>query len=142
MTKPVINLVTAVHNLTRSKDLITILNTSGLCYGYTKMKMIDTALARIIISTAGTNRVLVAPVYVPEHPISGPMDNFDLIERNLSGTGNTHDTVLVIFQNVRKAEPLPRNTSCISVATTFNKSIKLKEPLPCQKLLHMGNYSK
>ena len=60
------------------------------------------SLARRIISMAGTTRVPVALVFVPEHPISGGMDNFDRIEINLSGTGSTHDTV--IFQNVPKAE--------------------------------------
>ena len=125
-----VNLVQTIHNLTRSKELIEILNTLGFCFGYKKMKNIDFAIAKRITSLLGPNdRVPLAPVFTPVHPISGAMDNFDHIERNLSGKGSSHDTVLVLFQTVPVNDTSPSNLEG-----------RLKEILPCQQLLYMGDY--
>ena len=95
-----VNVVQTIHNLTRSKELIEIMNSLGICIGYNKMKTIDFTLAKRIISLLGTNdRVPVKPVFTLQQPISAAMDNFDHIENTLSGKGSSHDTVLVLFQN-------------------------------------------
>ena len=61
-----VNLVQTVHNLSRSKDLITILNKHGLCYSYDKMKKIDSQLCQWIMLRAELNRVPVPPVFVSD----------------------------------------------------------------------------
>ena len=121
-----VNLVQTIHNLTRSKELIEILNTLGFCFGYKKMKNIDFAIAKRITSLLGPNdRVPLAPVFIPAHPISGAMDNFDHIERNLSGKGSSHDTVLVLFQNVPVNDTSPSNLNKISVRSSQNVALQL-----------------
>ena len=134
-----VNLVQTIHNLTRSKELIEILNTLGFCFGYKYMKNIDFAIAKRITSLLGPNdRVPLAPVFTPAHPISGAMDNFDHIERNLSGEGSSHDTVLVLFQNVPVNDTSPSNLNKISVRSSQNEG-RLKEVISCQQLLYMGD---
>ena len=137
-----VNLAQTIHNLTRSKELIEILNMLGFCYGYKKMKNIDFALVKRSVSLlTEDDRVPLAPVFSPEYPISGAMDNFDHLERNLSGKGSSHDTVLVLFQNVMIHDVEPSSLEKISIRSNENNG-RIKDTLPCQQLLRMGKNSR
>ena len=53
-----------------------------------------------MIATAGANRVPFPRVFEATSPLNGALDNFDRNESTLGGTGSSHDTKLVLFQNV------------------------------------------
>ena len=88
-----------MYSLTRSKQLVTIFSTTE-CVSYNTVKRIDVDLAEQIITAADDNRVPLPAVLEATSPINGAMDNFDQNESTLAGTGSTHDTILVLFQNV------------------------------------------
>ena len=90
----------SVHSLTRSKELLTALNRHGICVSYNTIKRIDVDIEEKIISTTGDNRIPLPPVLESSSPLNGAMDNVDRNESTLEGTGSTHDTILVLFQNV------------------------------------------
>jgi len=103
-----------VHSFTRSKELVTALNHHGICVSYNTVKQIDVDLAEQIIATAGNNQVPLPPVYEGKSPLNGALENFDRNESTLAGTGCTHDTILVFFQNVPSNLEKPSQGSKIS----------------------------
>ena len=130
-----------VHSLTRSKELVTALNHHGICVSYNTVKRIDVDLAERIITTAGNNRVPLPAVLEATSPLNGAMDNFDHNESTLAGTGSTHDTILVIFQNVPISVEKPSAESEISarsVDTQSRTTVKLRSKVLCQKIIRMG----
>lgn len=74
-----------VHDLTRSKKLVEMLNRLGICVSYKTVFDINIAAANRIIAEAGTNRVPVGPTIIPGAIIQGAVDNFDHEENTLSG---------------------------------------------------------
>lgn len=74
-----------VHDLTRSKKLVEMLNRLGMCINYKSLLDIDISTANRIIAEAGTNRVPVGPSITSNAIIQGAMDNFDHEENTLSG---------------------------------------------------------
>ena len=72
-------------------------------------------LAERIITTAGDNRVPLPAVLEATSPLNGALDNFDRNESTLAGTGSTHDTILVLFQNVPIGLDKPPAESDISL---------------------------
>ena len=130
-----------VHSLTRSKELVTALNHHGICFSYNTVKRIDVDLAERIITTAGNNRVPLPAVLEATSPLNGALDNFDHNESTLAGTGSTHDTILVIFQNVPINVEKPSAESEISVRSVDTQSrttVKLRSKVLCQKIIRMG----
>ena len=90
----------AINSMTRSKELITAFNHHGICASYNTIRRIDVDIAEQIIRTTNDNRVQIPPVLEATSPLNGAMDNFDRNENTLAGTVSTHDTILVLFQNV------------------------------------------
>ena len=130
----------AVHSLTRSKELITALNHHGICTSYNTVRRIDVDLAERIIETAGNNRVPLPHVLETTSPLNGAMDNFDRNESTLAGTGSTHDTILVLFQNVPVILAKPCDDCEISTRPNFAESrstVKLRSNVSCQELIRM-----
>jgi hypothetical protein len=128
-----------VHSLTRSKDLVTTLNQHGICISYKAVKKMDVDLAERIIATAGNNRVPLPPILEAASPLNGAMDNFDRNESTLAGTGSTHDTILVLFQNVPIHLEKPPEESKVSVRPLESRTtVKLRSTVSCQKLIRMG----
>ena len=74
-----------IHDTSRSKTLIQIVNTLGLCLGYDEIERIDTALASRTIELAGNNRVPVAETIDSSAIIHGAIDNYDNEEGTSSG---------------------------------------------------------
>ena len=136
-----IMLAQEVHSLTRSKELVTALNQHGMCVSYKTVKKIDVDLAERIISTAGDNRLPLPNVLEATSPLNGALDNFDRNESTLAGTGSTHDTILVLFQNVPIDLEKPSEESEISVRaleTQTRSTVKLRSKVNCQQLIRMG----
>ena len=131
----------AVNSLTRSKELVTALNHHGICVSYNTIKRIDVDLAERIITTAGDNRVPLPAVFEATSPLNGALDNFDHNESTLAGTSSTHDTILVLFQNVPFNLEKPSEVSEISARPLATKSwstVKLRSIVNCQQLIRMG----
>ena len=110
-----------IYGLTRSEELVTALNRHGICASYNTVRRIDVDLAEEIISIAGDNRVPLPPVLEATSPLNGAMDNFDRNESTLAGTGSTHDTILVLFQNVPVDTEKPSEGSEISTRLPFSQ---------------------
>jgi hypothetical protein len=76
------------------------------------------------------------------HPHSTQaMDNFDRNESTLTGTGSTHDTILVLFQNVPTDKEKPADGNDISTRPFSDNSrttVKLRSKVLCQQLVRMG----
>ena len=130
-----------IHSLTRSKELVTALNHHGICASYNTIRRIDVELAERIITSAGENRVPLPAVLETTSPLNGAMDNFDRNESTLAGTGSTHDTILVLFQNVPVNEEKPSEGSEISTRLRVPQdriSVRLRSTVKCQELIRMG----
>ena len=75
-------------------------------------------MAQLCVDLVGNNRVPAPPVLSPDYPIQAAMDNFNWLERTLSGKGITNDTVMVIFQNIPTGEERPKCDNAISKRCT------------------------
>ena len=131
----------AVHAFTRSKELVTALNQHGICISYNMVKRIDVDLSEQIIATAGNSRVPIPAVLEASSPLNGAMDNFDRNESTLAGTGSTHDTILVLFQNVRRNLEKPSAESELSSrppSSLSRTTVTLRSKVGCQELVRMG----
>ena len=136
-----IKVAEGVHSLTRSKQLVTALNHHGICVSYNTVKRFDVDLAERIITTAGNNRVPLPSVLEATSPLNGALDNFDRNESTLAGTGSTHDTILVLFQNVPLNLEKPstvREMSERPLAAQSRTTVKLRSKVSCQQLIRMG----
>ena len=130
-----------VHSLTRSKKLVTTLSHHGVCVSYNTVKRIDVDLAEQIIATAGNNKVPLPTVLEETSPLNGALDNFDHNESTLAGTGSTHGTILVLFQNVPinlEKPPEQSEISTRSLAAQSRTTVKLRSQVSCQQLVRMG----
>ena len=90
----------AIHDTCRSKKLIRIMNHLGLCISYEEVERIDTALAQHTIDMTGSHRVPIPSSIVPHELVHGAMDNFDYKENTVSGIGRSHNTIIMLFQNI------------------------------------------
>ena len=66
------------------------------------MNRIDTTLAKRVIETAGENRVPVADAVKSNDIVQGAMDNFHHNENTQLVYFGSHDTILMLFQNLPK----------------------------------------
>ena len=133
-----------IHNLSRSKSLITMFNRQGLCCSYDDVLRQDQMLANRTIIRAEGHRVPIPPSIKPEISVRGAMDNFDREEDTKSGMHGTHDTILVLFQD-RNVE---NNQYDITIEETDRpeiyagrfgvdiKSCSLSKEIEAQKLLY------
>ena len=138
-----VSLAELLHNDSRAKLVINILNKLGLCISYDELQRTDCSIMNRIINTAGSNRV---PVSLPfddddnESELHGSMDNFDHEEATSSGIGGSHDTILMLFQNSNKVENTQKILSKKPTDSTQNQR-SLDNVLPCQELIKMGKFS-
>ena len=104
-----------IHNISKSKRLIQIMNKLGLSMSHEEMERADYGLTHKIIKQAGNGRVPVSTSICSSNIIHGAMGKFDHEEDTNSGIKGSHDTVMVIFQNNVKTEI---EESCVSVLPT------------------------
>ena len=64
------------------------------------------------------------------------MDNFDRNESTLAGTGYTHDTILVLFQNVPSKPPEVNKIS--ERAIQSRTTVRLRSKVKCQQHNRIG----
>ena len=126
------SLTQSVHNLSRSRQLIDIMNRLNLAISYDSMKRINTLVAQKMVEDTLPNRCPVSKAISKWHVVQGAVDNFDHTENTVAGKDSTHDTVLVIFQNK------PRNNDMEDIQMTSCSTPpgrrKFAEVLPCQVL--------
>ena len=124
------SLTQTVHNLSRSRQLVDIMNRMNLAISYDSMKRINTSVAQKMVEDTLPNRCPVSPKISEWHVVQGAMDNFDHTENTDSGKDSSHDTVLVIFQN----QPRDSNSEDIQVTSCSEQlgKRKLADVLPCQ----------
>ena len=126
-----ISLAQSIHDKTRSKQLIQIFNRMGICISYDEIERIDNGLTYRTIARASENRVPIPPSIIPNILINGAMDNFDHEKNTSSGTGGSHDTILMLFQNIDDKTELPPLQNSIKP-----KNINItKHNLDCQQLV-------
>ena len=87
----------AVKNLTRSKEVITLLNRYGHGISYDQVLEIETALAESHIE-AQEHGVILPKVICANVFSTFCWDNIDLLEETLSGRGTTHCTNGIVVQ--------------------------------------------
>ena len=112
-----ISISETIHNISKSKRLIQIMNILGLSMSHEEMKRADYGLIR-------NGRVPVSTSICSSNIIHGAMGNFDHEEDTNSGIKGSHDTVMVIFQNNVKTEI---EESCVSVLPTNDVFPKIVE---------------
>ena len=128
-----VSIASAVHDLTRSKQLIRIFNCLGLGISYDELERIDCALARRTIDRAGNHRVPIPPSIKGNDVIHGAMDNFDHEENSKSGKGGSHDTILVLFENNTQQNTFEEEY--VVNKNDFEDQRSLNHILECQKLI-------
>ena len=128
-----VSIASAVHDLTRSKQLIRIFNCLGLGISYDELERIDCALARRTIDCAGNHRVPIRPSIKGNNVIHGAMDNFDHEENSKSGKGGSHDTILVLFENNTQQNTFEEEY--VVNKNDFEDQRLLNHILECQKLI-------
>ena len=113
-------------------ELITALCQHGVCVSYNTDRRIDVDLAEQVVATAGANRVPHPRVFEATSPLNGELDNFDRNESTLARIGSSHNTILVLFQNVPLKLMKPPRENEIStrfLATGSRTTVKLTVPL-------------
>ena len=129
----------AIHDISRSKKLINIMNRLEISINYHEMLQMDTLLATKLIQDAGQHRVPVAEEIKSNTMIHGVMDNFDHDGNTLSGIGGSRDTVLMLFQySIEEKDSKKDQTEYIQMLPeSLKQSAKihsLDHVLPCQLL--------
>ena len=124
------SLTQTVHNLSRSRQLIDIMNRLNLAISYDSMKRMNTSAAQKMVEDTLPNRCPVSSMISEWHVVQGAMDNFDHAENTVSGKDSSHDTVLVIFQN-QPIDSYSEENRMTSSSTPLGKR-KFADELPCQ----------
>ena len=87
-----------VKHLTRSKQLITLLNTMGHCSSYEEIAQLKTSLTNESFARADYSGVLIATNINPCVFIQMASDNNDINEDTIDGKNTTYATMLAIYQ--------------------------------------------
>jgi hypothetical protein len=95
-------LSTAMHHLTDSAMIVTILNRYGHCQSYSQTLELETAMA---IQEQMQRSVLPSNISLRGNIVSHCCwDNFDIYEETPSGSGTTHTTHGIVIQEVIEGE--------------------------------------
>ena len=135
-----VSLAELIHDNSRSKILIQIMNKLGLCISYDELERIDFGLAQRIIDATGSNRTPVPLTIDSSSIIHGVKDNFDHDEGTSSGIGGSHDTILMLFQNKQNVTEEPQKEVSQKPQNSSKNRKSLINILPCQKLVRRGKF--
>ena len=94
----------ASHDKCRSEKLIQIMNHLCLCISYDEVERSDNALVQHTIDMASSHPVPLPSSIVPHGLVHEAMGNFDHKENAVFGIGASHDTILMLFQNITDTE--------------------------------------
>ena len=87
----------AIHDICKSKTLISSFNKFGLCISYDELMRIHHDTASYAVQSAENDMPLPSNLDAKRFTMA-TFDNFDNIESTLSGIGSSHDTVAVVFK--------------------------------------------
>lgn len=119
-----------VYFLTKSKNLITILNRFGMSVSYDQILRGRTGLALFALNRSG-GRVPLPNHFTTHGYVTVSLDNFDFNEATISGLQSTHDNVVVLFQDTGEEQNNPTNTNGASDFID-KRARSFTELLPCQ----------
>lgn len=105
-----ISLAMAIHHLTGSKVLITLLNRMGHCSFYDEVQAVDTSLATEVTALVEQMGTIILSNISPGPFIQIAADNNDMNEEKLDGKNTTHATTIVVYQR-KQYGPQPPSTS-------------------------------
>ena len=131
-----ISMAQTIHEVCRSKQLIGIFNRLGISMSYDEVERHNYSLCMRTVEQAGTNHVPVPQSISPNVLVQGAVDNFDHEENTQSGIGGTHDTVMVLFQNIEKQNVKEYNPQLKGDFGFDHRQRALNNKLSCQKLLN------
>ena len=101
-----ISLAMAIHHLTGSKVLITLLNHMGHCSSYDEVQAVDTSPAMEVTALV-EQMVTITPSNISPGPfIQIAADNNDINEETLDSKTTTHATMIVVYQR-KQYSPQP-----------------------------------
>lgn len=148
LTPKHIGLGLTVHQMTRSRKLVTLLNKAGHCLTYPKLLQIDNTLADLTLSTLDYTTGAVVPPHFqsaanvdesdshlkPEPILQLTADNIDIIMNTLDGKKSFHATQIVAFQ--RGVSPLINILNQIQIRKTSSFRIpQILNQLPADPTL-------
>lgn len=70
----------------------------GLCSSYDRLQRMIHSFSARVVTLSENNRVPLSLHFARDMTVYASMDNFDHEEDAKSGTGSSHDTILVLFQ--------------------------------------------
>lgn len=102
MTPKHLGLALSLHQETRAKELVTLLNKAGNCMSYKQVLQVDNTLAELTLSTLDNETGAVVPPNIRENPgkslLQMTVDNIDILTKTLDGKNTFHATQMVVFQ--------------------------------------------
>ncbi|KAL7290366.1 hypothetical protein TKK_0016059 [Trichogramma kaykai] len=121
-----------VQSTLRSKNTILILNRLGVCICYEEIVRIRARLAAYTVQENSIN------VPIPSHfdstsYVTTAFDNFDRNEATISGLDSTHDTVIVLFQDLNNNQPNKKPN--VSTCTIEKDRRAFSSILKCQEII-------
>lgn len=104
-----ISLAMAIHHLTGSKVLSTLLNRMGDCSSYDKVQAVDTSPAMEVTVLVEQMGMIIPPNISPGPFIQIAADNNDINEDTFDDKNMTHATTIVVYQR-KQYGPQPPST--------------------------------
>lgn len=102
-----ISLAMSIKHLTRSKQLISLLNRMGHCSSYEETEEVETSLANESLARADIAGVVIPTNISPGVFIQMAADNDDINEETLDGKNSTHATTLALYKR-KQYGPMPQ----------------------------------
>ena len=94
----VLGVALKVHSSTRSKQLVTFLNSISVSVDYSRVLRLETQLAEAVIKRMTlTNGIYIPPDLCNEGHLCFALDNIDFAEDTVDGKNTLHGTVLIAF---------------------------------------------
>lgn len=99
LTPKHIGLGVALHHMTRSKQIVQLVNQAGHCISYEGIQKVDTSIAKYELSKYKENNNTITPSNLVHNKFTQfAVDNIDIIEDVLDGKGTFHATQCAAFQ--------------------------------------------
>lgn len=95
------SLAQSIRDECRSRQFIQVINRLGLCNSYDELEKIDNYLANRTIRRADNDPVSVPASISSSALVQVGMGNFDDEENTPTGKGSSHDTLLMLFHNIK-----------------------------------------
>ena len=93
----------SVHQATRSKELVNLLNAAGNCVSYNMIRRIDTSIAKRVIDDLENNEYVPIPTNLNRNSFffQFAADSIDILEETLDDKDTFHAIQMVVFQRTQ-----------------------------------------